>query len=272
MRPAERKRFGIASRMAPRPPPPRAAMTYLYIFNMLLLVSAFAIFCAGAFSFFVPGGSAVRASLAEVQGSLPIDSASRLLEALEYAPVTLSVIGAVLAAIACAGCCSSFSSGRCVLYVYVVTLGLLVCAETAVTVYGISNSANIESTASQVIFDIWDKQCVCMDDEDSRCWTSENECFHPEISLPDGESRACEPCQDYLIDTVCKPPLETRTADACAERVTSALDFEVKVFAAVLGAVAVMQTICCLCALKVAHWSLSVENALRDEEALLAQV
>ena len=142
----ERKRFGIASMMAPRPPPPRAAMLYLYIFNMLLFVSATTILAAGVGSFLVPGGAAVRTSLAEIQGSLPVDNASRLLEALEYAPQALSVIGALLAAIACAGCCSSFSSGRCVLYVYVISLGLLVCAETAVAVYGIANSAGIEST------------------------------------------------------------------------------------------------------------------------------
>ena len=111
-----------------------------------------------------------------------------------------------------------------------------------------------------------------MDPESARCWASTQECFHPETALPDGETRACEPCQDYLIDTVCKPPLEAATADACAERVTSALDFEAKIFAAVLGVVAMLQAVCCLCALRVAHWSWSVESAQRDEESLLAQV
>jgi len=33
------------------------------------------------------------------------------IQAVEYAPTSLVIIGIVLAAIACAGCCSSFSSG-----------------------------------------------------------------------------------------------------------------------------------------------------------------
>jgi len=269
---AERKRFGRTSAMAPRPPPPRAAMLYLYVTNLLLLASALAVVAAGAFSVLVPGGAAARASLAEMQGNLPADTAARLLEALEYAPVTLCVIGGLLAAIACAGCCSSFASGRCVLYVYAVSLGLLVCAEIAATIYAVANSAAIEDAAGRAIFDIWDKQCVCLSPDSARCSVSKSECFQPEVDLPDGETRACEPCQDYLIDTVCRPPLEVATADACAQRVTSALEVEVRVFAAALGAIAVMQSICCLCALRVARWSLSVENAERDEEALLAQV
>ena len=83
---AERKRFGRTSAMAPRPPPPRAAMLYLYVTNLLLLASALAVVASGAFSVLVPGGAAARASLAEMQGNPPADTAARLLE--EYAPAT----------------------------------------------------------------------------------------------------------------------------------------------------------------------------------------
>ena len=55
-------------------------MLYLYVTNLLLLASALAVVALGAFSVLVPGGAAVRASLAEMEGNLPADTAARLLE------------------------------------------------------------------------------------------------------------------------------------------------------------------------------------------------
>jgi len=140
----------------------------------------------GGFGALVPGGAALRTSLSEMQSNLPVDLASRLLQALEYAPLSFMIIGAVLAAISCTGCCSSFSSGSCLLHIYAFALGGLVCAETAVLAYGVADRGKVVSSASQLIFNIWDKQCVCMETlpDASRCSMSRSECFHPDILLP----------------------------------------------------------------------------------------
>jgi hypothetical protein len=60
------------------------------------------------------------------------------------------------------------------------------------------------------------------------------------------------------------------TPDACAARVVDILDAQAKIMAAVVLAIMVMQSICCVCALRIAQWSRVVEKGERDQEALLA--
>jgi hypothetical protein len=128
----------------------------------MLLASAVAILVAGVLSTLVPGGAAVRTSLAEMQSNLPADLASRLIQVLDYVPLALTVIGAVLVAIACTGCCSSFSSGRFLLHIYVGSMVALVCAEGAIIAYGVVEDAHVENAAAQLVGDLWDRECVCM--------------------------------------------------------------------------------------------------------------
>jgi len=52
----------------------------------MLLVSAVAVLVAAALSSLVPGGAAVRTSLAEMQSNLPADLAARLLQVGSHAP------------------------------------------------------------------------------------------------------------------------------------------------------------------------------------------
>ena len=169
----------------------------------LLLLCALAMIITGGIGALVPGGAGLRTSLSEMQSNLPLDLASRLLQALEYAPLSFMIIGAVLAAISCTGCCSSFSSGSFLLHIYAFALGGLVCAETAVLAYGVADRGKVVSSASQLIFNIWDKQCVCMETlpDASRCSMSRSECFHPDILLPGVLPRpdVASPVQKYLF-------------------------------------------------------------------------
>ena len=157
------------------------------------------------------------------------------------------------------------------IYVYAVALSVLLCAEIALLFYAVTHTSVIEQAASQVVLDIWDKQCVCRasTSDQTPCTPSASECFHPDVPLPPNQTRACEPCRNYLDATVCSHLLYA-TPDACAQHVSSALGAEGKIFAIVLSGMAVLQGTACFYALRIAKWLSAVSRAERDEEALLA--
>mmetsp|Transcript_1610 Transcript_1610/g.4461 ORF Transcript_1610/g.4461 Transcript_1610/m.4461 type:complete len:256 (+) Transcript_1610:124-891(+) len=224
--------------------------------------------------------SILQADLQKLSSSihefLTPEMSKTLMDAVNYAPVLLILVGSFLALISFFGCCGALYKNRCLLVGYGIFVSLLLLLQLFVLGYAVMQGSTIQAAAGQLTTDLWDKRCLCLD-ESATCLPSKFECLHPEtpVPCPPGVNPAscvvkCRPCKEYFESTVCTTP-ELDSAAGCTARVEALVAANVRGMAEIVGFALLLQVCCLVATYRMLGWLRTKELAERAEEALLAE-
>jgi len=240
-------------------------MLVLGIFNFAIFSLAISIIVAGTVTS-MGYSSALRQVLFQIMKHLPPQSTDRLIEGLNIAPISLVLLGSLVAVTSFLGCCGAATGRRWMLYSYFVFVFTMLGFQCAVVGYGGAHGGTIESMAGDCVKKVWGKSCECVDGPD--CKPSPVECFTNQ-TLPANISTMCQPCEELLVQTVCRDST-LHDPDACAHKVEDVMAANIALLLQLFVALIILEALCIVCAIRIAKWSLAANVADRDEESLLA--